>query len=58
VPVTVQNIGAPTTLKGLGEWVKANTIEVAEKALREEVGEGAHGRCSQRRPAAGIAGGG
>jgi len=40
VGVTVQHIGAPTTLKGLGEWVKANTIEVAERALREEVGRG------------------
>ena len=40
MPVTVQNIGPPTTLKGLGEWVKANTIVVAEKALREEVGKG------------------
>jgi len=38
--VIIQNIGPPTTLKGLGEWVKANTIAVAEKALREEVGKG------------------
>lgn len=40
MPVTIQNIGQPTTLKGLGEWVKANTIAVAEKALREEVAKG------------------
>jgi hypothetical protein len=40
VPVTVQNIGPPTTARSLGEWVKANTIAVAERALREEVRRG------------------
>lgn len=40
MPVTVQQIGKPTTPQSLGEWVKANTIAVAERALREEVGKG------------------
>lgn len=38
--VTVQHIGKPVDAKSIGEWVKANTIAVAEKALREEVGRG------------------
>lgn len=38
--VTVEHIGRPTDLKSIGEWVKANTIAVAEKALTEEVGRG------------------
>lgn len=40
MPVTFENIGQPTTLKGLGAWVKQNTIAVAEKALQAEVGRG------------------
>lgn len=38
--VTVQSIGKPTDGKSIGEWVKAQTIAVAEKALRQEVGRG------------------
>ena len=38
--VTVQHIGKPFDGKSIGEWVKANTIAVAERALREEVGRG------------------
>lgn len=38
--VTVQYIGKPVDGKSIGEWVKANTIAVAERALREEVGRG------------------
>lgn len=38
--VTVQYIGKPVDAKSIGEWVKANTIAVAERALREEVGRG------------------
>lgn len=38
--VTVQHIGKPVDAKSIGEWVKANTIAVAERALREEVGRG------------------
>lgn len=38
--VTVQHIGKPVDGKSIGEWVKANTIAVAERALREEVGRG------------------
>ena len=40
MPVTVQNIGPPTTARSLGEREKANTIAVAERALREEVRRG------------------
>lgn len=38
--VTVQNIGRPTDAKSIGQWVKENTIAVAERTLREEVGKG------------------
>ena len=38
--VTKEYIGKPVDGKSIGEWVKANTIAVAERALREEVGRG------------------
>lgn len=34
------NIGAAEFGKSIGQWVKAQTIAVAERALREEVGRG------------------
>jgi len=36
----IHNIDADAIGKSIGEWVKANTIAVAERALREEVGRG------------------
>lgn len=40
MPITVESIGRPTDLKSIGEWVKAQTIAVAERELRKEVGRG------------------
>jgi hypothetical protein len=38
--LTVENIGPPIDGASIGAWVKAATIAVAEKVLREEVGRG------------------
>jgi len=40
VGVTVQHIGKPVDAKSIGEWVKANTIRIAEQELRAAVGRG------------------
>ena len=38
--VTIQHIGKPTTLASIGEWVKEQTIIVAERELAAQVGRG------------------
>jgi hypothetical protein len=40
VGITVENIGAPVNETSIGQWVKRQTIAVAERVLREEVGKG------------------
>lgn len=38
--ITVENIGVPVNETSIGQWVKRQTIAVAERVLREEVGKG------------------
>lgn len=40
MPVIVEGPTIPMLGKSIGDWVKANTIAVAERALKEEVGRG------------------
>lgn len=40
MPIVEQRIGQPTTMQTLGQWVKTNTIRIAEEVLQEEVSRG------------------
>ena len=40
MPVLMEGPSIPMLGRSIGEWVKANTIAVAERALKEEVGRG------------------
>lgn len=40
MPILVEGIDAPQLGRSVGEWVRAATIDIAERALREEVARG------------------
>lgn len=40
MPVIVEGLGVPQLDKSIGQWVKENTIAIAERELRSEVGRG------------------